>query len=142
MGILITPNLEIPDRELAFRTSPSSGPGGQHVNRTHSRVTLEFDVPGSTSLDETQKSRILEQLATRIDKRGVLRMRSQKHRSQAANRQELVLRFAALLAEALTPRRRRRATRPSRNSKKRRLQQKRRRGEVKRLRGGAGDSSD
>jgi len=139
LGIVITPNLEIPDREVDFRTSPSSGPGGQHVNRTHSRVTLEFDVAGSASLDEIQKRRILSRLATRIDRRGILRMRSQKHRSQAANRRELVLRFAAVLAEALAPRKRRRPTRPTRSSKKRRLEQKRRRGEVKRLRGGSGD---
>jgi len=132
--IEITPELSIPESELQFLASRAGGPGGQHVNKVSSRVTLRFDLWGSPSLDEAQKRRIASQLATRITKAGVLTMHARRHRSQAMNREELVGRFAELLAEALRPRRARRKTRPSRGVKKRRLDQKRRRGEQKRLR--------
>ena len=134
MGVVINPGLEIPDGELSFSASRSSGPGGQHVNKTSTRMTLEFDVAGSGSLDESAKSRVLARLSSRIDRSGVLRMHCQKHRSQAANRRELILRFAAVLAEALRRRRPRKKTRPSRGSVERRLEEKKRRGRLKRQR--------
>ena len=132
--IEITPELSIPESELEFLASRAGGPGGQHVNKVSSRVTLRFDLWGSPSLGEEQKRRIAEALATRITRDGVLTMHARRHRSQAMNREELVGRFAELLREALRPRRVRRKTRPSRAAKKRRLDDKRRRGEQKRLR--------
>jgi ribosome-associated protein len=124
--------------ELRFTYSRSSGPGGQHVNRVETRVTLLFDVDGSPSLSETQKLRIRSHLATRINKDGMLRVVSQRHRTREGNRRAAIERFEELLAEALRPRRARRKTRVSAAERRRRVDSKRRRGEVKRLRGKSG----
>ena len=132
--IRINETLAIPEWELGFSASRSSGPGGQHVNKVNSRVTLEFDVEQSPSLGEQQKCRLASRLATRINRDGMLKLHAQKHRSQAANRAVLVERFAELLAEALKQQRRRRKTRPSAGAKRRRLKQKKRRSDVKKLR--------
>jgi ribosome-associated protein len=132
--IAVSPQLTLPDREVSFETSTSSGPGGQNVNKVETRVTLLFDLEASDSLDPEQKERIRERLATRINKAGVLRVVSQKHRSQSANRQAATERFAALLAEALEETPPRKKTRPTRAARRRRLQKKRRRGEIKKLR--------
>jgi ribosome-associated protein len=122
----------IPESELTFAASRAGGPGGQHVNKVASRVTLRFDVQGSPSLDEPQKRRLMARLSTRITNDGVLVMHCRRHRSQAANREELVERFARVVAEALRPRRTRKKTRPSAASRQRRLEEKRRRGKIKR----------
>jgi ribosome-associated protein len=132
--IEITPQLSIPDDELTITASRSSGPGGQHVNKVSTRILLEFDVDGSPSLTPTQKRRIHQHLATRITVDGRLRIRCQRHRSQSANRREVVERFVALLQEALKPRTRRVKTRIPRTQKTRRLDSKRKRGEQKRRR--------
>jgi len=124
--------------ELRFTYSRSSGPGGQHVNRVETRVTLLFDVDGSPSLSETQKLRIRSHLATRINKDGVLRVVSQRYRTREGNRRAAIERFEELLAEALRPRRVRRKTRVSAAERRRRVDSKRRRGDVKRLRGKSG----
>ena len=125
----------IPLAELRFFASRSSGPGGQHANKVSSRVTLEFDLEGSPSLDEAQKARLREVLPTRITNDGRLLLHAQKFSSQHANRELLKERFVSLLAEALRPRRQRKATRPTTASKRRRLDAKRKRSEAKRLRG-------
>jgi ribosome-associated protein len=132
--IEIGPHLAIPDDELTFVTSRSSGPGGQNVNKLETRVTLLFDVAGSPSLTDEQRQRIADRLSGRINKDGVLRVASQRHRTQAANRQAAVERFVELIGEALASRRRRRPTRPSRAAERRRIEQKKRRGELKRRR--------
>jgi ribosome-associated protein len=132
--IEITPHLSIPDDELTLTATRSSGPGGQHVNKVSTQIVLEFDVDGSPSLTETQKRRIHEHLATRITLDGRLRLRCQRHRSQAANRREVVERFVALLQQALKPRARRVKTRVSRTERARRLESKRKRSEQKRRR--------
>lgn len=132
--ITVNPQLTIPEREVSFETSTSSGPGGQHVNRTETRVTLLFDLAASESLDPEQEEKIRDRLATRINKAGVLRVVSQKHRSQSANRQAATERFAALLADALEEAPRRKKTKPTRAARRRRLKQKRRRSEIKKLR--------
>ena len=124
----------IAEDELRFTYSRSSGPGGQNVNRVETRVTLLFDVFGSPSLAEGQKRRIASRLATRINKGGILRVVSQRHRTREANRRAAAERFLELLNEALRRQRPRRRTRVPRNARRRRLEGKRRRGELKRLR--------
>jgi ribosome-associated protein len=124
----------IPEEELTFTTGPSSGPGGQHVNRAHTRVTLSFDVAGSPSLSDDQRQRIAERLGSRLTRRAVLRVTSQRHRSQAANRKAAVERFAELLADALSEDPERRPTRVPRAVRRRRLEGKRQRSRVKRER--------
>jgi ribosome-associated protein len=123
--------LIIPDAELVERFSRSSGPGGQGVNTTDSRVELRWDVVRSSALSDTQRERILTRLATRLDD-GVLSIVASEHRSQWQNRAAARARLIALLTEALEPPApTRRPTRPSRAAKQRRVDAKRRRGDIK-----------
>lgn len=133
--VAIDERLTIPDAELRFEFSRSSGPGGQHVNRVETRVTLLFEVDASRALDAGQKRRIRERLATRINKEGVLRVISQRFRTREANRRAATERFAELLARALAPRRKRVKTRVPAAAERRRLEQKRRQSQIKRRRG-------
>ena len=132
--VRITHNVSIHISELHFRFARSSGPGGQHVNRSATQVELLFDVANSPSLNETQRQRVLRKLKSRIDKEGVLHLVSQETRSQLRNREEVVDRFQELMREALHVPKRRRPTRPSRVARERRLASKRRRSETKRSR--------
>ena len=137
----ITNHLVIPLSELQFRFSRSRGPGGQHVNRSATRVELLFDVAHSPSLTEAQRERLLERLAGRIDSEGILRVVAQSERSQLRNRQEAIARFQALLQQALREPKPRRRTKPPRWAKERRLAAKRRRSEIKRYRRKVEDES-
>ncbi|HEX4495567.1 MAG TPA: alternative ribosome rescue aminoacyl-tRNA hydrolase ArfB [Thermoanaerobaculia bacterium] len=132
--IPIDDNLAIPDEEVTFATSRSGGPGGQNVNKLETRVTLRFDLAGSAALSEEQKARLRDRLATRITRDGVLQVTSQRHRTQGANREAAVERFAELLRESLREETPRRKTRPSRAAKARRLDSKRRQSQRKRER--------
>jgi ribosome-associated protein len=129
--IPIDDNLAIPEEEVSFVTSRSGGPGGQNVNKLETRVTLRFDLGGSSGLSEEQKARLRERLATRITKDGVLQVTSQRHRTQGANREAAVERFAELLRDNLREEPPRRKTRPSRASRARRVDAKRRQGQRK-----------
>lgn len=131
----VTHDLALPERELRYRTSRSSGPGGQNVNKVETRVTVYFDVTNSDVLTDSQKERVLERLSTRTDKAGVLRVVSQKHRTQAANKEAARNKLATLVAEALKRRRRRRRTKVPARTKRKRIEDKRRRSELKRRRG-------
>jgi ribosome-associated protein len=119
--IEISPGLAIPEGELTFTASRSGGPGGQNVNKVSTKVTLAFDVTGSPSLSPEEKAHILERLATRISRDGVLRVVSQRHRSQAANREAAVGRLVELLRLALAEEPPRVPTRPTRVAKERRV---------------------
>jgi ribosome-associated protein len=132
--VRVTPEVAIPVEELEFRVSRSSGPGGQGVNTTDSRVELRFDLAGSPSLSDAQKQRALRRLGRRVDAAGTVRVVAQTQRSQLANRRAAVERFAALLAGALAPPRPRRPTRPGAAARARRLEAKRHRAGVKQLR--------
>ena len=121
----------IPRREIAFATSRSSGPGGQKVNKVETRVTLLFDLEASESLTPEQKETIGRRLASRISQEGVLRVTSQRHRTQARNRRAAEERFVELLAGALRPAPVRRPTRPTEASRRRRLDAKRQRSQRK-----------
>jgi len=130
----ITDQLAIPLSELDFRFSRSGGPGGQHVNRTATRVELLFDVAHSPSLTEEQRQRLLKRLAGRIDSEGILRVAAQSERSQLRNRQEAIERLQTLLRQALHIPKRRRRSKVPRWARERRLAEKRRRSETKRYR--------
>ena len=120
--------------EIGWQFSRSSGPGGQNVNKTATRVELLFDVDGSPSLDDAQKRHIHTRLGRLIDGAGVLRLVSQSSASQWQNRQDALARLAELLAYALRPARIRTRTRPSRAARQRRRDDKARQSDKKRQR--------
>jgi len=125
----------IPAAELRWRFSRSSGPGGQGVNTTDSRVELSYDLAASGALGPVLKRRAIDRLADRLVD-GVLTVTASEHRSQLRNREAAAARLAALVAEGIAPPpKRRRPTRPTRASAQRRLRAKRARSEIKRLRG-------
>jgi ribosome-associated protein len=126
-------------RELEFRTSRSSGPGGQHVNKTESRVELLWSPEESDCLNEVQKMMVAARLGNRITQEGVLILVSEKYRSQHRNRAEVTERFLHLVTASLVPKKRRRPTRPTRSSVEKRIQNKKLRGEIKKSRGDRSD---
>jgi ribosome-associated protein len=130
----IIPSVEIPLSELRFRTSRSSGPGGQNVNKLETRVELMFDVIKSPSLSDDRRTRILATLGTRVDAKGTLHLSSQKSRSQWENKQLVIERFVSVLRSALRIGKKRIKTSPSVGSKERRVQAKKRHGQKKKMR--------
>ena len=127
-SIQVTRSVAVPVGEIELRTSRSSGPGGQHAQKSETRVVAVFDVEGSPSLSEAQKRRVLARAGP------VLRAVAQDERSQARNKELAVERLVEQLRAALRVERRRMPTTPTAASRERRLEGKRRRGEVKRLR--------
>jgi ribosome-associated protein len=133
-GLRVTEGVTIPESELSWRFSRSSGPGGQGVNTADSRAELVWDAAGSAALTPAQRERLLERLSGRLVD-GVLTIAASEHRAQLRNRDAARARLAALVAEALRPPApSRRPTKPSRGSKERRLKAKQRRTDVKQLR--------
>lgn len=133
-GLRVTAGVSIPESELSWRFSRSSGPGGQGVNTADSRVELMWDAAASTALTPVQRERVLERLSNRLVD-GVLTIAASEHRAQLRNRDAARARLAALVADALRPPApSRRPTTPSRGSKERRLKAKQRRTDVKQLR--------
>ena len=122
--------LVVPAGELVEQFSHASGPGGQGVNTTDSRVQLRFDIGTTTALDETQRQRALQELSTRLSGT-VLVINAAEHRSQRRNRTAARERLSTLLRDVLVPPRPRKRTKPTRGSKRRRLKAKRIRSEVK-----------
>ena len=125
-------DLRIPAAELHETASRSSGPGGQHVNKTNTRVTLRWNVAESEVLSPERRGRLLDRLATRLTTRGHLVVHAGRHRSQARNRELARDRLAELVRDALRSQRARVPTRQSRSAKQRAIEAKRRRGALKR----------
>jgi len=132
--IEITNDIFIREDELVFKFSRSGGPGGQNVNKVNTRVTLFFDVANCESFSDVQRQRILKRLATRANKDGVIRVVSQRYRTQKANRRVAVERLQELLRGALKKKPVRRKTRVPKAVKRRRLEEKRRRSLLKQQR--------
>ncbi|MEV7870078.1 alternative ribosome rescue aminoacyl-tRNA hydrolase ArfB [Streptomyces sp. NPDC088124] len=133
---VIRGSVSLPEAELMWRFSRSSGPGGQHVNTSDSQVELRFDLAGTEALPPVWKERALERLANRLVG-GVLTVRASEHRSQWRNRETASVRLAALLAEATAPPPRpRRKTKIPRGINERRLREKKQRAQTKRGRTG------
>ncbi|MCK5573280.1 MAG: aminoacyl-tRNA hydrolase, partial [Bacteroidetes bacterium] len=117
----INSRVAIPETELRFRFSRSSGPGGQHVNKASTRVELLFDLKGSGSLTERQKLRLVRALGKKLGSDGLLRFVEEGSRSQWTNRKKATQRFVDVLRKALKPRKRRIPTRRSAVAQEKRL---------------------
>ena len=130
-GVRVNRSVTIPLDEIRFSFSTSGGPGGQHANRSATRVSLVWNVEGSSALGPRQRQRINEVLGRRIDSAGRLRLTSDRYRSQLRNREDVLDRLAKLVEDALRPRPTRQATTPSRAAKERRLREKRHRSQIK-----------
>jgi ribosome-associated protein len=124
----VTRSVVLPLAEIELRVSRSSGPGGQHANKTESRVEAVFDVAASTALSDVQKRRVITEVGP------LIRAVAQDERSQLRNRELAIDRVVARLAEALHVERKRVPTQPSRAAQTRRIEAKKRRGETKKLR--------
>jgi ribosome-associated protein len=127
-SIQVTRSVVLPLAEVDFRTSRSSGPGGQHAQKTETRVEALFDVESSSALTEIQKRRVVDRAGT------VMRAVAQDERSQSRNRELALERLVGQLRQALKVERKRRPTKPPAASRERRLEEKRRRSQTKRLR--------
>lgn len=140
--LVINARVTIPAAELEFTASRASGPGGQHVNTSDTRVQLRWNVAASQALGEVQRQRVMAALASRLTEGGDLLLACATHRSQRRNRDEVAERLAELVRRALVPPRPRKPTRPTAASRQKRLEGKKRRGEVKRARGRSGPGDD
>jgi ribosome-associated protein len=130
----VSRSVVVPEKELRWRFSRSSGPGGQSVNTADSRVQLSLDLRTTTALGPVQRARALERLADRLVD-GVLTVTAREERSQLRNREIALERLAAILGGAIAPPpRRRRPTKPSKKAIERRIAAKKRRAQTKRLR--------
>ena len=138
--LIVDDQHRIPAEELELTASRSSGPGGQHVNTTDSRIQVRWDLrPQRRALAPEEKDRVGQRLASRLTQDGVLVLACDVHRSQRRNREEVLARLAALLRQALHRPRPRKPTAVPRGAREQRLQQKRARAEIKRARRGGDD---
>ena len=134
MDLIITPRLVIPSKELKWRFSRSSGPGGQKVNKTNTRVEIIFNIEESKVLNDYQKKVLTKKLKTKLVNNCIC-LAVQDERSQLLNRQLAIVRISAIIRNSLkTLSKVRKATKPSKASQKRRLESKKKRGELKKIR--------
>ncbi len=127
-SIRVTRSVVLPVSEIELQVSRSSGPGGQHAQKSETRVVAVLDVDSSSALTETQKRRVIARVGP------LLRAVAQDERSQSRNRELAVERLVASLRDALRVERKRVPTKPTAGSRERRLEQKKRRSQTKRLR--------
>ena len=130
----VTPELVIPRSELEYHATRSSGPGGQHVNTSSTRIELLWDLAGSKAITEEERTRLRAKLVSRLDSNGRVRVVANGRRSQRQNRRDAEERLAALIKYALRVPKKRRPTKPTRAAKERRLAEKKRRSVIKRER--------
>lgn len=126
--------LAIPRTELVYRASRAGGAGGQHVNTSSTRIELLWNVRQTQALDDAQRARVEEKLASRLDGEGWVRVVSSARRSQGQNREAAEERLVTMIRGALVVPKRRKATKPSRGAKEARLAEKKKRGDTKRQR--------
>lgn len=130
----VAPGVRIPFTELMVRAMTGSGPGGQHVNRSATRIELRWNVRATQALSAEQRARVASRLASRLDGEGVLRIVAGEYRSQQQNRRAANERLVNIVARALIVAPTRKATRPTRGSVEQRLSEKRRRADTKQQR--------
>lgn len=140
LSFQINNNLSIPQKELGFTFSCSTGPGGQNVNKVNTRVTLWFDILSSQRLSSQQKMTLSEKFSSRINKNGVLRVISYKYRSQYANKAAVIETFCSLIRAALIKPKKRRKTMVPINQKVKRLNDKKLHSRLKKSRKNADDN--
>jgi ribosome-associated protein len=133
--MLISPGIDIPERDLEIRFVRASGPGGQNVNKVASAVQLRFDLLHSTALEERVKARLRALAGQRLNEDGSVLIIARRHRTQDQNRRDALERLAELIQRASVEPKARHATKPTRASKERRLEHKRVRKKTKNLRG-------
>lgn len=131
-GIVVNDDLVIPRSELDVRASRSSGAGGQHVNKTSSRIEISWNVRESKSLTDDERARILSRLASRISEDGAIRVVASETRSQLRNREAAQTRLAETIAKALLIPKKRKRTKPTRAAVEARLTEKKKHSEKKR----------
>ena len=131
-GVVVTPHLTIPYAELEMSAITGSGPGGQNVNRSATRIAMRWNVRTSRALDEAQRTRVMGVLGSRLDSDGNIRIVAGEHRSQLQNRAEAMARLAQMVARALIVPKKRKATKPTRGSIEKRLTEKKQRSSTKR----------
>jgi ribosome-associated protein len=129
--LTINTGVTIPGGELEITASRSSGPGGQHVNTSDTRIQVRWNVAGSAALGEVQRRRVMSALDSRLTNEGDLMVACDTHRSQRRNREEALQRLASLVRQALVPPRPRKKTRPSAEARRKRLESKRKRSQTK-----------
>lgn len=142
IALVINDEVQVPLSELVYTASRSSGPGGQHVNTTDSRIQVRWNVLASSALSEAERAMVLKNLASRLTEAGDLILASDTHRSQRRNREEVTQRLAALVREALIPPKPRKKTKPTRASREKRLEEKRKKSRTKKGRGQKYDDGD
>lgn len=117
-------DFEILKQELSFKAVRSSGAGGQHVNKTSSKVVVQFDIPNSAALNDEEKSRLLQKLSNRLTNEGVLILDSSESRSQHKNKDLVIDKLHEIIAQGLKKEKPRKKTRPTKASKLKRLREK------------------
>jgi ribosome-associated protein len=133
-AITVAAGVRIPVQEIELRGITGSGPGGQHVNRSATRVALRWNVRTTRALRDEQRTRVMQKLGARLDADGTLRIVAGEYRSQLQNRRAALERLVALISRALVVQAPRKPTRPTRGSVERRLDEKRQRSDTKRTR--------
>ncbi len=133
-SLRINSRLSIPMEEIEIAFTRSSGPGGQHVNKTSTQAELSFDLAHSQTIADEDRAWLLTRLATRIDSSGKLHVNAQSYRSQLRNKEAALEKLASLIAGAMERPKTRKKTRPSKSAKETRLHSKKLAGEKKRMR--------
>ena len=132
--LIIQENIIIPHQEITFKVSRASGSGGQHVNKTNTRIQLLWNLHTTTALTAEQKERIQNYLKGRISKQGELQIACEQHRSQKRNQMTACEIFVQLIQQALYVPKERKATKMTRGQKERRLKHKKQRSDIKKQR--------